>query len=399
MHLNLSEEQQMIVDTAREFLKAECPIEKVREWEKLPDGYPKHMWAKMAEMGWIGGVFPEEYGGMGLKNVDIALLMKEMGRVALSTPYLSTVLLSGRAILEDGNDAQKNDYLPRIAGGELLVSFAHVEADTLPNAATVKATARAEGGGYVLNGTKCFVEFAEQADLLLVVARTSDSADPEQGLTMFLVDPKAAGVKFATLKMISTQPQAHVTLENVRVDAANVVGPVGGAWPILNSVIQSATAIVCGYMTGLAEKAHEYAIEYTKERVQFDMPIGAFQTVQGYLATAWVRNVQGEYMGYYAAWMLDHDIPAREAVSTAKAFVGYSATHSTQLSTQLHGGMGAILEARTAPFLLWAKQLQHTLGSSEYHERIVAEEIIDKDRVHLDESHGVAIAHWRPAAN
>ena len=146
-------------------------------------------------------------------------------------------------------------------------------------------------------------------------------------------------------------------------------------------------------MTGLAERSHELAVEYSKERVQFGNPIGAFQAVQGYLATAWAKNLVGEYLGYYAAWMIDQGIPSREAVATAKAFVGYSATNSCQLSTQLHGGMGATEDARTTPFLVWAKQLQQTLGNSQYHEKIVAEEILDKDRPFLDETHALALSN------
>ncbi len=393
MHLNLTDEQQMIVDTARAFMADECPIDKVRSWERLPEGYPKHMWAKMAEMGWTGIIYPEEYGGMGLKNLDAILLMKEIGRATLPSPFVSTVFLGGRAILEGGSEKQKETYLPKIVAGDLVVSFALTEASTLPNAKTVKAKARAENGGFILNGTKCFVEYAQHSDLMLVVARTKERTNPEQGLTMFLVDPKAAGIKYESLHVLTYQPQAHVTLENVRVEQANVVGQVDQAWPVLDSVIQAATAILSGQMTGLAERSLEMAVEYSKERVQFGNPIGAFQAIQGYLATAWTKNLAGEYLSYYAAWLIDHGIPSREAVATAKAFVGYSATYACQLSTQIHGGMGATVDARTTPFLMWAKQLQQTLGNSQYHEKIVAEEILDKDRPFLDETHSLALCN------
>lgn len=400
MHLNLTEEQQMIVDTARRFIADECPIDTVRQWEKLPEGYPKHMWAKMAEMGWTGAIYPEEYGGLGLKNVDMALLMKEIGRAIFPSPFLPTVLLSGRAILEGGNEEQKQAYLPKICAGDLLISFGLSEASNTPDAKSIKATARAENGGYVLNGTKYFVELAEQSDLMLVVARTTQSANPEQGLTMFLVDTKAAGIKYAPLNMIAPQPVAHVTLENVRVDQASVIGRVDQAWPVLYPVIQAATAILCGLMSGIAEQALEMAVEYSKERVQFEQPIGASQAIQGYLATAWAKNLAAEYMGYYAAWLIDEGIPSREAVASAKAYIGYTAPNSTQLSTQLHGGMGATADARTTPYLVWAKTLQHTLGSSRYHERVVAEEILDKEPQHLDEEYSVALCktQWKSDA-
>ncbi|AMN46194.1 hypothetical protein ACG33_03550 [Steroidobacter denitrificans] len=390
MNVNLTDEQQMMVDSAREFLRDSCPLATIRDWEKLPDRYPHELWMQMAGMGWTGAIYPEDCGGMGLANLDMALLMREMGRVALPSPILSTVLLAGRAVLEGGSEEQKRTLLPRIAAGELLMSFAFGEASARPDAATVKTTARLEQGRYVLNGIKHYVEFAEQAEKMLVVARTRDSGDPEQGLTMFLIDARTPGIEYVPLQTLALQPQAKVLLNNVSVDAGNVVGRVDHAWSVLDPVIQAATVILCGYMTGIAEGAHELAVSYSKERVQYGQPIGAFQAIQNYLATAWAKNAMGEYLGYYAAWLIDQGIPSREAVSTAKAFVGYSAVESTQLATQLHGGLGATADARTTPFLRWAKQLQQTLGNSQYHETIVAAEILDKDPTGFDEKYSLA---------
>lgn len=391
MDVNLSDEQQMMVDSAWEFLRDACPLATVRDWEKLPDRYPRKIWARMAEMGWTGAIYPEEFGGMGLSNLDMSLLMREMGRVALPSPILTTVLLAGRAILAGGSEAQKQRILPEIAAGRTLLSFALTEASAQPDAATVKTRAQAAGGGYVLNGTKHFVEFAEQAERMLVVARTRDSTDPTQGLTMFLVDARAPGIEYVPLHTLALQPQARVVLKDVRAAGADVVGPVDRAWEILDPILQAATAIVCSYMTGIAEGAHELAVSYSKERVQYGQPIGAFQAIQNYLATAWAKNTMGEYLGYYAAWLLDQGIPGREAVSTAKAFVGYAAVESTQLATQLHGGLGATADARTTPFLRWAKQLQQTLGNCQFHEKVVAAEILDRDPLRLDETHSIAL--------
>ncbi|MBV6416522.1 MAG: Acryloyl-CoA reductase (NADH) [Steroidobacteraceae bacterium] len=391
MDIHLSDEQQMLVDSAREFLRDHCPLATVRQWEKLPHRYPPELWRQIAGMGWAGIVYPEAHGGMGLGNLDMALLMREMGRVALPSPILPTVLLAGRCILEAGSDEQKAKLLPRIIAGELLMSFAFMEASAQPDAATVRTTAASAQGGYVLNGTKHFVEYAEQSELMLVVARSGAGAAAEQGLTLFLVDAKAPGIRYESLETLALQPQARVVLENVRVAAADVIGRVGEAWPVLDRVIQAATAILCGYLSGIAEGAHELGVSYSKERVQYGQPIGAFQAIQNYLATTWAKNVMGEYLGYYAAWLIDQGIPGREAVSTAKAFVGYSAVESTQLATQLHGGLGATVDARTTPFLRWAKQLQQTLGNCQYHEKVIAAEILDKDPPRLDEKFSIGL--------
>lgn len=385
MDISLSDEQQMLVDSAREFLRDTCPLAVVRQWEQLPHRYPPDLWTRLAGMGWTGVVYPEAYGGLGLRNLDMTLLMREMGRVALPSPILSTVLLAGRCILEAGSEEQKRRLLPRIVAGELLMSFAFIEASAEPDAATVRTTATPGKAGYVLTGTKHFVEYAEQAELMLVVARTRESADQEQGLTMFLVEAQAPGVAFAPLRTLALQPQARVVLDDVQVGHDAVIGPVDQAWPVLDRTIQAATAMLCGYLSGIAEGAHELGVSYSKERVQYGQPIGAFQAIQNYLATTWAKNAMGEYLSYYAAWLIDQGIPSREAVSTAKAFVGYSAVESTQLATQLHGGLGATVDARTTPYLRWAKQLQQTLGNCQYHEKIIAAEILDKDPPRLDE--------------
>jgi len=390
--VKLSDEQQMMVDVAREFLQAACPLDTVRAWEKLPMGYSAPVWKQMAEMGWTGAIFPESHGGMGFGTLDLTLLMKEMGRVALPSPFISTVLLAGCTILHGGSERQKQQILPGIAAGNLLLSFALSESSAQPDAATVRTSARRVGDDYVLNGSKHFVEFAEQANRMVVVARTSESDGPESGLTVFLVDAKAPGIEYVPLRTLALQPQAKVLLKDVRVAASDIIGRVDHGWEIVDPVIQAATAIVCGYMTGIAEGAHELGLQYSKERVQFGQPIGAFQAIQNYLATAWAKNVMGEYLSYYAAWLIDNELPSREAVSTAKAFVGYSAVEATQLATQLHGGLGATVDARTTPYLRWAKQLQQTLGNCQYHEKIVASEILDKDPLQLDEKHAIALS-------
>ncbi len=391
MNLELSEEQQIMIDSARGFLEDSCPLDKVREWESLPEGYPSHIWKKTVELGWPGIIYPEEYGGLEMSNLDATLLMREMGRVALSTPFLSTVLLAGRVVMEGGTEEQKGEVLPKVISGDILLSFAFIETSARPDAGTVKATAKAEDGGYVLNGTKCFVEFAEHADKMLIVARTSESDNPEQGLTLFLIDAKTPGIEYETLNIMALQPQSHVKLNNVRVENSRVVGQVDQAWPVVYPVLQAATAILCGYMTGIAERALDLGVNYSKERIQYEQPIGAFQAIQNYLATSWTKNTMGEHMAYYAAWAIDNDIPSREAVSVAKAFVGYSSTEATQLATQLFGGLGATVDAHTTPFLKWAKQLQQTLGNSQYHEKILAEEILDKDPVELDVNDSIAL--------
>ena len=305
MDMELTEEQQQLMLTARRFLESECPFSLVREVEQSELGFSPGLWAKMAELGWLALPYPQEHGGFGMGSVDLVVLAKELGRALCPSPYIPTVVLSGGAIAAAGSEEQRRAYLPRIAAGELIIAFALQEPSGYYDPRGVATAAAPRDGGFVLNGTKMFVELAGAAGRLLVVARTSSGSSPGDGVTMFLVDAKSPGIRLEPLRTMARDRQYKLTFDDVAVAQPDVLGPVGGAWPLLERVVHQGVLTLCGYMVGAAEEIHRMATEFAKQRVQFGRPIGSFQAIQHYLAQLITEIVGAETTTFYAAWLLD----------------------------------------------------------------------------------------------
>jgi alkylation response protein AidB-like acyl-CoA dehydrogenase len=224
MDLVLTEEQEMLKKMASDFLTDKFPKAVVKEIEETESGYSPEIWKEMAELGWMGLVFPEEYGGVDMSFLDLAMLLEEMGRACLPGPYFSTVMLGGLPILDVGSDKQKQEYLPGIASGETIFTLALTEASARYDAAGVEARATADKDGYILNGTKLFVPDAHIADYMLCVARTSNGAKPEDGITIFIVDAKSPGISCSLLKTIANDKLCEVVFDQVKVPRENILG-------------------------------------------------------------------------------------------------------------------------------------------------------------------------------
>lgn len=221
MDLGLNETQQMLRNSAREFLQAECPDTYVREMEEDERGYTPEMWQKVAEQGWLGLIFPEEYGGVGLSYLDLSVLLEETGRALLPGPFFSTVVMGGMTIMDAGSEEQKQELLPQISGGQLIVTLALTEPSARWDAEGVQMTASQSGGGWVLNGVKLFVPNAHVSDTYVVAARTGDG---ERDITLFLVPRGTDGVSHTLLKTIASDRQSELVFENVNLpDRKSVV--------------------------------------------------------------------------------------------------------------------------------------------------------------------------------
>jgi len=378
MDMEFSEEQLKLIDTARRFLEKESPLSAAREHESTETGFSLDLWQKMATLGWLGLPFPEEFGGYGMGVVDLVCLTKELGRVLCPSPYIPTVVLAGGAILAAGNEDQKRTYLPRIAGGQLVIAFALQEASRYYDPRGISTRATAAGDGYVLNGTKMFVEFANAADRILVVARTSGAPPSSDGITMCLVDAKAPGITMRPLGTMARDKQFEVRFQDVRVPREDVLGPVGGAWPLLEGVIQRGVVAFAGYMIGASEKIHSMAVEFAKQRVQFDRPIGSFQAIQHYLAQSITEIIGADTMTFYSAWSLDEGLPSREIVAKVKSLAGDTYKNVSALGAQIYGGIGFNEDVDTTLFLRRGKQAQLAMGDTGYWEDIIAEELLDR---------------------
>ncbi len=375
MDLGFSEEQEMLRTTARDFLANECPSDLVKEMAEDEKGYPPELWKKMAELGWMGLAFPEEYDGMGMTFLDLVVLLEEIGRACLPGPYFSTVVLAGYTILEAASEEQKKDLLIKIANGDLIVTLALTEpsASYEPDAITVKATP--DKDDYVINGTKLFVPDANVADYIICVARTKDGASPEEGITLFLVDAKSPGISTTLLKTIAGDKQCEVIFEDVRVPKGNIIGELDKGWPVVEKVLEKATVGLCAQMVGGAQKALEMSIDYAKERVQFGRPIGSFQSIQNYCADM-VTDVDGsKYITYEAAWKLSEGLPVTMEVSMAKAWVSEAYRRVTLLGHQIHGAIGFCEDHDLPLYFKRAKAGELTFGDADLHREIVAKQL------------------------
>ena len=375
MDLGLTEVQQMLKNSAREFLSQECPLTLVREMEEHELGYTDELWRQVVGLGWTGLVFPEQYGGTGGDFIDLAVLLEEMGRSLLPAPFFSTVLLGGLTVLDAGTDAQKQDILPGICDGRLRLTLALTEDSATLEPWGVTLSATQDGQDYRLNGTKLFVPDAHVADTMLVVARTSAGADPSEGITLFLVPGNSPGVSVSQLKTVACDRQCEVTLNDVSVPAGSVLGEVGAGWPIVQRTLQRAIAGKCLEMLGGADAVLDMTVEYVKQRTQFGRPVGSFQAVQHHCSNM-ATDVEGSrHIAYQAAWRISEGLPAQREVAMAKAWVSGAYQRVCSTAHQCHGAIGFTKEHNLQLYTRRAKVQELSYGDVNYHKELALQHI------------------------
>ena len=375
MDFGFTEEQEMLRTSARDFLTTECPADLVKELAEDENGYKPEMWAKMAELGWQGLAIPEEYDGMGMTFLDLAVLLEEMGRAVCPGPFFSTVVLAGYAILETGSEEQKKEYLSKIATGEAIATLAVTEPSASYDAAAITVKAAAQGDDYVINGTKLFVDNANVADFMVVAARTKDGGKPEDGITLFVVDAKADGITTTLLKTIAGTKQCEVVFDNVKVPKGSVLGEVDKGWPAIDKVLEKAAVAKCAEMIGGAQAALDMSVAYAKERVQFGRPIGAFQAIQHHCANMLIDVEGSKFLTYQAAWKVSEGMEATLEVSMAKAWVSEAYRRITRLGHQIHGGIGFCMDHDMPLYFKHSKEAESLFGTADWHREKVAQEL------------------------
>lgn len=375
MDLGLNEEQEMLRKSAREFLSKECPKKLVRELDESDTGFSRDLWKKMAELGWIGLPFPEKFGGNGGTLFDLIVLLDEMGYNIVPGPFFSTVVLSGFTLLEAGSDEQKQSYLSKICSGEMVMTFALTELDGTYLPKSIETAAKNKGNHYVLNGTKLFVPDANIADFMLVAARTKSSSKLEEGISIFLVDAKSPGVRVTLLKTLGRDKLCEVVFEDVKVPEKSLVGKLDSGWPIIKSILRKATVAKCAEMVGGAQASLDMAVNYAKERVQFNRPIGSFQAIQHYCANM-VTDVDGSrFITYKAAWTESEGLPSDMEVSMAKAWTSEAYKRVAVLAHQIFGAIGFTMDHDMHLYFRRAKAGELAYGDADFHREIVAAQL------------------------
>ena len=374
MDLALSEEQEMLKKMAHDFLTDKFPKTVVKQIEESELGYSPQIWKEMAELGWMGLVFPEKYGGTDMSFLDLAVLLEEMGQACLPGPYFSTVILGGLPILDIGSDEQKQEYLPKIANGELIFSLALTETSARYDAA-IEVKAAADNNTYILSGTKLFVPDAHIADYILCVARTGDGAKAKDGITIFIVDAKSPGISCTVLKTIANDKLCEVVFDRVRVPKENILGELDRGWGEVQKVIERAAVAKCCEMVGCIQQVLEMTVNYAKERRQFDRPIGSFQVIQHYCADM-ATDVDGTRLSTYkAAWMLSQGLPCSQEVAIAKAWAGDACQRVMALAHQIHGAIGVTIDHDLQYYTRRAKAAEVTFGDANFYREIVAQQM------------------------
>jgi alkylation response protein AidB-like acyl-CoA dehydrogenase len=373
-----SQEQDLLRQTTRSFLEKECPSTFVRRMMDDPAGTTDEFWQKLAELGWLGLVYPEAYGGVGLGLVDLTVVLEEMGRVVMPGPFFSSVLLGGLAVLEAGSEAQKQAWLPKIATGEARATLALLEEGGGAGPAGIELAAKAgKDGRHVLSGTKLFVPDAHGADVLVVAARTGKATkdDPFRGVSLFLVPADARGLSTALLPtMDQTRKLCEVTLSRVEVGPDALLGSADQGWGPLARVLDKATVGLCAEMCGGAQRVLEMCTDYAKIRVAFGKPIGTYQAVKHKCADMLVAVENAKSITYYAAWAADEGVPeAALAASMAKAYVSDAYRKVAGDGIQIHGGIGFTWEHDLHLYFKRAKGSEVTFGDATHHRERVAQ--------------------------
>ena len=374
MNYDLTEDQNIIKDTARKFLAKECTSEYVRAMVEDERGYTDDLWRQMADLGWMSLLVPEEYGGFGGTFPDLAVLMGEMGYCCLPGPFFSSTVLGGLTVMEACSPEQKADILPGLATGDRILALAWLEegGDYAPGGINLEAVE--QDGDYVLSGTKLFVANAHVADTLIVAARTgSADNDPESGISLLLVDAATPGLTMTPLITLAGDKQSEVVFDQVRVPGMNLLGTAGAGWPVLRNVTLMAGVAKSAEMSGAAERVMELVVPYTKERVQFGRPIGSFQAVQHHCANMLTYADTIKFMVYQAAWRIGAGLPFEKEAAMCKAWVSDAHHKLVALGHQVMGGIGFMEEHDLQLYYKRAKAAELMMGDADFHRELVAQ--------------------------
>ena len=374
MDFVFTEEQEELRATARDFLVAHSSSEQVRTAMQSELGYDPQVWKQIgAELGWPSVIIPEEVGGLGLGYVELVALLEGMGSALLCAPFFSSVCLAANALLVGGSEEQKKEYLPGIAEGQTRATLAFTEANGRWDASGIEASARREGGDYVLSGKKSFVLDGHCADLLLVAARREGTTG-EAGISLFALPAVARGVvRRALPTMDQTRRQAEIELRDVRVPGSALMGQEGEGWGALSKTLALAAVALSAEQVGGAQRCLDMSVEYAKQRVQFGRPIGSFQAIKHKCADMLVQVESARSASYYAGCVAAEDGAELLLVaSLAKAYCSDAYFDCAANAIQIHGGVGFTWEYDVHLYFKRARSSESFLGDGAYHREQVA---------------------------
>jgi pimeloyl-CoA dehydrogenase small subunit len=369
MDFELSEEQRLLKDSVERLCTQRYEFETRKKYMKEAEGWSRDMWRQYVDLGLTALPFAEEHGGVGGGPVETMIVMEAFGRALALEPYFATVVMGGGFLRRGASDAVKNEVLPKVAAGETLLSFAHIERQARYDLADVATTANKDGAGYVLNGEKSLAGHGDVADKLIVSARVSGEQRAKNGIGLFLVDAKANGVSRRGYPTMDGLRAAEVTLQNVNVGADAVIGEAGNAYPLIEQIVDSGIAALAAEAVGAMSAMHEITVDYLKQRKQFGVPIGNFQVLQHRAGEMLIALEQARSMAMLATMMSEEGNAdeRRKSISAAKVQIGRSAKIVGEGAIQLHGGIGMTMEYKVGHYFKRATMIDKTFGDADHH--------------------------------
>ena len=369
MDFELSDEQRLLKDSVERLTTQRYDFETRKKFMAEPDGWSRAMWKQYVDLGLTALPFSEDHGGIGGGPVETMIVMEAFGRALALEPYLATVILGGGFLRHGASDTVKSELLPKVAAGEALLAFAHIERQARYDLADVATTAKKDGAGYVLNGEKSLALHGDAADKLIVSARLAGEQRAKNGIGLFLVDARQEGVSRRGYPTMDGLRAAEISLANVKVGADAVIGESGNAYPLIERVTDSAIAALAAEAVGAMGAMHEITVDYLKQRKQFGVPIGNFQVLQHRAGDMLITLEQARSMAMLATMMSDEEnaIERRKAISAAKVQIGRSARIVGQGAIQLHGGIGMTMEYKVGHYFKRVTMIDTMFGDADYH--------------------------------
>jgi pimeloyl-CoA dehydrogenase small subunit len=367
MDFSFSEEQNLLRNTVERFVQENYEFEKRRKIVAADNGWNRDTWTQIAELGLLAAPFSEEQGGLGGGPIDTMLVMEEFGKGLVVDPYLPTVVQAG-GFLRRGTVAQIEEHIPGIIGGENVWAFAYAEPQSRYNLADVTTTAKKDGDGFVINGSKAVVLAGPWADKLIVTARTAGGQRDANGITVFIVDKGATGVSTRDYPTVDGSRASEITFENVKVGADAVIGDVDNGLPLVELISDESIAALSAEACGCMKMLVDDTVEYCKTRKQFGVPIGKFQVLQHRMVDMFMNHEQSVSITYMVNLKLGEDEAERKkAASAAKVQIGKAGRFVGQQAVQLHGGMGMTDELRVGHYFKRLTMIDTQLGNVDFH--------------------------------
>lgn len=368
MNFDYTEEQQMVRDSIARFVQDDYDWDTRKAIVASEDGMSRQNWQTFAELGWLSIPFSEADGGFGGSIVDLSVVMEEMGKGLVVEPYFPTVVLFGGLVARAGDEAQRSSILERVIGGETLGAFAYVERQSRYALNDCKTSATATADGYVLNGEKVVVFNGENADTLVVLARTSGGQFDDDGLSLFLVDANADGVSKVCYPMMDAQRVANITFDNVKLSSDALLGAEGGAMPVVEDVIRESLVALAAEAVGIMGTLNTKTLEYTKTRQQFGVAIGSFQALQHRMVDTMMAFEQAKSLLFKALCEYKTDpASADTTIHALKILIDRNSKLIYGEAIQMHGGMGITDELDIGHYAKRLMMINATLGDGTFH--------------------------------